>query len=353
MWWQRLRRVLVVRLDNIGDLVMLGPALRSLRKALPESRITALVTRAGAKALPLLPWVDDSIVYRPVWQEISVSVEFDPAADLHLAGELRARRFDAAFIFTSFSQSPYPPAFVCHLAGIPIRVGQSREFGGRLLTEWVQPQPDETHQVDRSLFLLRSVGIPVDGHALELRIPESEQKAADALLREAGVDPFAPFAVVAPGASCPARRYDAERFMRAAALLESRTGWPVAAAGSEAEAELAARIGRPVARGCTIPVLAGVLRRAGLLLANHSGPMHIADAVGTPMVILFSGTDSPEQWRPRGAPAKLLARPVPCAPCRALRCPYHMECLDIPPEEVVEEALELVAARQPLRSDAS
>ena len=214
MWWERLKRVLVVRLDNIGDLVMLGPALRSLRKALPDSHITALITKAGAKIVPLLPWVDEHIVCRPIWQEISPSITFDASGDLRLAEGLRARRFDAAFIFTSFSQSPYPPAFVCYLAGIPVRVGQSKEFGGRVLTEWVKAPPDEMHQVDRNLFLLQSAGAPVDGHRLELCIPENDQRAADTLLREAGVDPFAPFVVVAPGASCAARRYDGARFAR-------------------------------------------------------------------------------------------------------------------------------------------
>ena len=342
MWWERLKRVLVVRLDNIGDLVMLGPALRSLRNALPESHITALITKAGAKVVPLLPWVDDHIVYRPIWQEISPSVAFDATGDGQLAEDLRAREFDAAFIFTSFSQSPYPPAFVCYLAGIPVRVGQSKEFGGRVLTEWVKAPPDEMHQVDRNLFLLQSAGVPVDGHRLELCIPESDQRAADALLREAGMNPFAPFVVVAPGASCPSRRYDAARFARVASLLRQKSGLPLVVVGSEGEAELAAGIGPSLAGRCSVPVMSAVLRRAALLIGNNSAQMHIADAVGAPMVILFSGTDLHEQWRPRGAPARLLTRPTACAPCRGLRCAYNMECLDIPAEEVVEEAMGLL-----------
>ncbi len=345
MRWERLKRVLVVRLDNIGDLVMLSPALRSLRKALPESHITALITKAGAKVVPLLPWVNDHIVYRPIWQEIFATVEFDAAGDLRLAENLRARGFDAAIIFTSFSQSPYPPAFVCYLAGIPVRVGQSREFGGRVLTDWVKAPPDEMHQVDRNLFLLESAGFPVGGRRLELCIPESDQRAADALLRDAGVDPFAPFVALAPGASCAARRYDAARFARVAWLLRGESGLPLVAVGSGGEAEMSAGIGKWLAGGYSVPVMAGVLRRAALLVGNNSGPMHIADAVGTPMVILFSGTDLQDQWRPRGVPARLMTRPTACAPCRAMRCPYNMECLDIPAEEVVEEALALLGAK--------
>jgi ADP-heptose:LPS heptosyltransferase len=88
--------------------------------------------------------------------------------------------------------------------------------------------------------------------------------------------------------------------------------------------------------------MAAVLRRSRLVLANDSGPMHLADAFGRPMVILFSGTEIEEQWRPRGAPARLLRRPTDCAPCYRFHCPFQMECLDIPPEEVVAAALDLL-----------
>ncbi len=91
-----------------------------------------------------------------------------------------------------------------------------------------------------------------------------------------------------------------------------------------------------------MPELAGILRRARLVIANNSGPMHIADAFARPMVILYSGTELEEQWRPRGSPVKLLRRNTHCSPCYAFTCPYGMECLDIPPEEVAAHALELL-----------
>jgi ADP-heptose:LPS heptosyltransferase len=117
---------------------------------------------------------------------------------------------------------------------------------------------------------------------------------------------------------------------------------PLVVVGSEGEAELAAGMGKSLAGRCSVPVMSAVLSRAALLVGNNSAPMHIADAVGTPMVILFSGTDLHEQWRPRDVPARLLTRPAACAPCHGLQCPYSMECLDIPPEEVVEEAMALL-----------
>lgn len=343
--WRAIRRILVVRLNNIGDVVMLGPALRAVRAALPGAEVTLLAAPAGALAAPMLPWVDEVLVHRAIWQDASGAMALDPGRESALAAELRSRRFDAALIFTSFSQSPYPPAYACYLAGIPIRVGQSKEFGGSVLSRWVRPLPDGVHQVDRNLHLLESIGFAAAGRHLELRVPAGASARADELLRAEGIDPEAPFLVVAPGASCAARRYDPARFAAAVRLLDDRAGMPIVVVGSERERELAAPIGagtaaRSLVGRTSIPELTAILRRARLVLANDSGPMHLADAFGRLMVILYSGTELEAQWRPRGSAATLLRRPTDCAPCHLFRCPYRMECLDFAPDEVVRAVLD-------------
>ena len=83
-------------------------------------------------------------------------------------------------------------------------------------------------------------------------------------------------------------------------------------------------------------------RGATLSLTNNTSTMHIADACGTPSVVLYSGTELESQWRPRNAPHRLLRRAVPCSPCYAFTCPSGLECLDVPPEEVVRAGLELL-----------
>ena len=128
-------RILVIRLDNIGDVIMLGPALRAVKTAVPKAHITLLCAPTGAQVAPLLPWVDDLLVHRAVWQDASGAMPLDPVRETAFIETLRAGRYDAALIFTSFSQSPYPPAMACYLAGIPVRIGQSREFGGGLLSQ--------------------------------------------------------------------------------------------------------------------------------------------------------------------------------------------------------------------------
>jgi len=357
--WQNVRRLLVIRLDNIGDIVMIGPALRVLRQALPAARITLMASPAGSQVAPLLPWIDEVLVHRALWQDASGSMGLDPAAELDLVAALRARAFDAAVIFTSFSQSPYPPAYVCYLAGIPIRVGQSKEFGGSVLSQWVKPLSDGAHQVDRNLFLLEQAGFALAGRRLELCLPGAAQEAAARQLAALGLAPEAPFIVLASGASCPARRYDVHRFAAVARALAAETTWPVVVVGSARETEFVAPIlaaGPPgrilsLAGQTSVPELAAVIARSRLVLANDSGPMHLADATGRPMIILYSGTELEEQWRPRSAPARLLRRATACSPCYRFECPYHMECLDIAPVEVVAAALDLLAktgATQPM-----
>jgi lipopolysaccharide heptosyltransferase II len=345
----QLQRILAVRLDNIGDMIMLGPALRALKHAYPASHITLLCSPAGSQVAPMLPWVDDVIVLRAVWQDASWTMPLDPEREMALVRDLREREFDAAFIFTSFSQSPYPPACACYLAGIPVRVGQSKEFGGSVLSEWVKPLPDETHQVDRNLHLLEAAGIPITGTQLELHLPPTAQQSAERILAEAGIDPREPYIVLAPGASCQARRYDPARYAEVARILARRTEYPLVVVGSEREVELVRPIveaagnrALPLVGRTTIPELAAVISKAALLIANDSGPMHIADAFLTPMVILYSGTEYESQWRPRSAPTTLLRRPTLCSPCYNFRCPYNMECLDFSPEEVAGEAVSLL-----------
>ena len=339
-------RVLLVRLGNIGDVLMLSPVVRALRRAWPAAGVTLMASPAGATVAGLVPGIDEVFVYRALWQDARGGIAFDESREQALVSELACRSFDASLIFTSFSQSPFPPAYACYLAGIPIRIGQSREFGGGVLTHWVRPPADDVHHVDRNLHLLREVGIPVTGPnvtAVRISVPHAAHARAQMLLQERGVR--GDFAVIAPGATCTARRYPVEHYAAVAAGLRQAGRTVVVAGGpkdSACGAAVAGASGAVSLCGQTdIAVLAALLARARLLIANDSGPMHLADAVGCPMVILYSGTDLESRWRPRCAPSRILRRPTACSPCYRFTCPYNLECLAIPPAEVVAHALGL------------
>ncbi len=344
--WLSARNILVIRPDNIGDVVMLSPALRAIKAASPDANITLLAGRSGATAVPLLPWIDDVIVWRTLWQDLG-HLSFDPARELELIKVLAERKFDAALIFTSFSQTPHVAGYVCYLAGIPLRVGEGKEFGGASLTTELRGAPDDLHQVERNLRLVESVGFPVADRRLEIVIPDEARAAVPSLLAGVGIDPDAPFVLFHPGASAQARRYPSERSGEVARLLTER-GWPVLITAVEREAELVAEIERlaPAAvclvGGTTLPEYAALVERAALVICGNTLPLHLADALNKPVVGLYSGTDYEEQWRPRYTQARLLRRPTPCHPCYLFACPIDMQCLDIPPVEVVDVAEELL-----------
>lgn len=345
--WRGVDRLLVVRPDNLGDVLLTAPALAALHAAAPRARLDLLVSPAGAAAADLLPDVDDTVVARVSWQQIRPA---PGPPDAELVAELGRRGYDAAVLLTSFSQSPWPGAYACQLAGIPVRAGLSKEFGGAALTHWVPAPDDALHQVDRSLHLLERLGVPARGSTLHVRVPESGRDAARSALIAVGLDPEAPHAVLLPGASCSSRRYPAARFRAAAGRLAS-AGLPVVVCGPPGEADLVVEVagGQPgvvaLAGALDVPGLAGLLAGAAVVVANNSGGMHLADAVGTPAVVLFAGTELVEQFRPRSVPAAVLGVPTTCSPCRQFRCPFQHECLDVPADAVVTAALDLAGAR--------
>ena len=345
--WLAARNILAARLDNIGDVIMLGPALRAVKETSPQARLTLLTSPGAATAATLLPWIDDVIAWRATWQDIGGRIPFDPAYELKLIGMLSERRFDAALIFTSFSQTPHVPGYACYLAGIPLRAGESKEFGGRTLTTELRGAPDELHQVERNLRLVEYLGFVARDRQLTVAIPQEARAAVPSLLARAGLNADTPFILLHPGASAQARRYPAERFGVLARLL-TRRGWPVLVTGIEREAALIEELLQHAPKAhrlvgeTTLAEYAALIEQAALVICNNSLPMHLADAVRTPEVALFSGTDYAQQWQPRATRSRLLRRATVCHPCYLFECPIGLACLDISPEDVVEEAENLL-----------
>lgn len=341
--WAATRNLLLVRPDNIGDVVLLSAAMRTLRENLPETRLTLLASPAGAQARPLLPWLDDMIVWRVLWQDLG-QLSMDPAREMELVERLGAYGFDGAIIFTSFSQSPHGAAYACYLAGVPLRLGESKEFGGGLLSTEVRNLPDDLYQGERGLQLLEAVGFEVSDRRPRVEIPEDARQKARWLLSRLGIGHRHPYLVVQPGASCQARRYPLDRFAAVARLLWRRTGWPVVLTGSAKEAQDLETIASgssgvvSLAGQTQVEELAGVVEGAELVLCNDSLPMHLATALDVPSLVTFSGTDLESQWRSPYTPTRLLRRETACSPCYRMECPFHLECLEISPREVVDVA---------------
>jgi ADP-heptose:LPS heptosyltransferase len=312
------RHCLAVRLDNAGDVLLAGPAVRAIAAAC--GRVTMLAGPHGADAARLLPGVDEVMVWQAPW------VAFDPPpvrpADLAgLTSQIAARACTEAVIFTSSHQSPLPTALVLRLAGIGRIAALSVDYPGSLLDVRYRRDAD-IPEPERALDLARAAGYelpPGDDGTLAVRRP----LPGTGVLTGPG-----PYVVLHPGASAPARRWPASRWAEAAALLAAR-GQRVILTGGPAERVLTAAVSqgihgqiRDLGGRTSLAELAAVLAGADAVLVANTGVAHLAAAVGTPVVSLFAPVVPAARWAPYGVPVTLLGdQHAPCRDSRAVRCP--------------------------------
>jgi ADP-heptose:LPS heptosyltransferase len=226
---------------------------------------------------------------------------------------------------------------ICALAGIPLRLGESKEIDRGTLTHAVLPAPDDIHQVERNLRLIESVGFEVRDRRLTLNYPTHPNPIPQ------------PYILLNPWSSCQARNYPTDRFAQVAWELSTKTGYPIVITGVEKDRPLATDLLTQLGERAidligqtTLPELVALIAKAELVLTNNTSTMHIVDATQTPSIILFSGTEQECQWQPRHTTYRLLHRSTVCSPCYLFTCPYDLQCLDITPTTVVEAALELI-----------
>lgn len=359
--WRQARRILAVRLDNLGDVLVTTPALHALKSALPRAAVTLLASPVGAQAGRLNPDLDDVIVYQAPWMDPWQRLPQDSAREQALIATVRERRFDAAVIFTSFRQSALPAAYLCYLAEIPLRLAASIDGPGSLLTTRHKHPEAMMHEVERGLDLLGAIGIapPLTTRAgergLVLSVSDEARGAALGLLAAHRLDPLRPLVVLHPGCSMPARTYPWELYAEVAGLLVQRLDATVLLTGAEDERSLVERIHAHVAPAqrravvalagdVAFPTLCALIEAADLTVTNNTGPMHVAAALRTPVVALFALTNPPEQWGPWGVPHRQLYRDVSCRLCYSRVCPYTHDCLrGVTPAAVVEAAAGLLA----------
>jgi ADP-heptose:LPS heptosyltransferase len=331
--------VLVARLDNEGDVLLTGPAVRAV--AAGAERVTFLCGPRGAQAACSLPGVDEILVHRAEWIDPEPA-PLDVEATGALVEDLATRRVDEAIVFTSFHQSPLPTAFLLKLAGVPKVSATSVDYPGSLL-DVRHRIDDDVHEVVRALALAGAAGYPLpEGDAGDLRVERRALK-----VNPAGRGPYV---VVHPGASVPARAMSAHRHAELVREL-ARAGRRVVVTGGRDET----RLTKEVASGDTVDLggrtswheLAEVLAGADAVVVGNTGPAHLAAAVGTPVVSLFAPVIPAVRWRPWMVPHVLLGdQNAPCAGSRARRCPVEGHpCLDgIPIGEIVAAVERLAPA---------
>jgi lipopolysaccharide heptosyltransferase II len=355
--WQRVQRVLAVRLDNLGDVLMTTPALAAIRRSVPDAHLSLLASSTGAAVAACVPGIDDVLTFDAPWVQTHAVHGDIGQAEQQLIDMLRQQRFDAAVIFTVCTQSALPAALLCRLAGIPLRLAHSRENPYGLLSHWVR-ETDELrsgmrHEVQRQLALVGAVGWTVDDDRLRLRVTPPQRRQAQMLLRDAGVPAQRPYFIVHPGASAASRRYPAARFGSAADAIAARSGCLPVFTGQASEQPLIDEARRcmsqpsvTLAGRAGVAELAALIGDARLLLANNTGPVHIAAAVGTPVTVLYALTNP--QHTPWRVPARVLSHDVPCRHCLKSACPQgHHDCLmKVQSDDVVHAAMALMRTTQ-------
>lgn len=306
-----MRRVLAARLDNDGDVLLTGPALRAV--AAGADHLTLLCGPRGARAAGLLPGVDEVWTWRAPW----IDPEPEPVDRVDVLGlerRLAGGGFDSVLVFTSFHQSPLPLALLLRMAGVPTVAAISEDYPGSLL-DVRHRVAEDLHEVERALSLAATLGFVLpagdDGH---LAVLDDHEGPA---LPE-------PYVVVHPGTSVTARAWSAGRHAALVAALAERGRNPVVT-GAPSERELTARVagadGIDLGGETSLGELAAVLAGAAAVVVGNTGPAHLAAAVGAPVVSLFAPTVPWERWRPYGVACERLFVDVPCAGCRARECP--------------------------------
>ncbi len=366
-------KLLALRLDAAGDVLMCTPALHAL--ASHGHRVSLLTSASGALAgecVDALDSIDGDdgedgedgrdrrdgsgrkraiLRFDAPWMKASAPVAAQAVAGM--AKSLQAHRFDGAVIFTSHTQSPLPAALLCQMAGIPLRLAHCRENPYQLLTHWVRdPEPALfRHEVQRQLDLVAELGCRTSERQLRLQVSDKDHAAAIALLDKAGLAEGQPFILLHPGASAPSRRYPARHWHALVPLMARQLAWPIVIAGGADELGLATALcaNEPccinVAGKTSFGMLAALVASARVLVACNSAPAHIAAAMRTPVVDLYALTNL--QHMPWLADCRVLFRPVPCAGCLQSACPQpHHACLEqISPERVLQAVQELLARR--------
>lgn len=276
-------RFLIVRLGSMGDIVHALPGLAALRQAFPAAQLDWVVERKWASLLEACPDLS----------HVVIQDRASPGAFFRLARELRAQRYDCVVDF----QGLYKSAALAFFSAAPRRIGLAREFareGGAALFYTERVRPDGAHVVEWSLSLARAAGAAAVAARFPLHVSaEAEASVAEQVTARG----LAEFYVISPGGGWRSKCWPAEHYGHLHRKLAERYGWRAVVSYGPRERALAEAVRRvagepePVVLELNLADLVALLRRAKFLVAGDSGPLHVAAALGTPVIGLYGPTD--------------------------------------------------------------
>jgi len=344
-----IKKILVRAPNWIGDAVMCIPALHALARAFPNSEIFLLARPSVGELFVGHPGVHHVVRYD------HQGVHSGWLGKRRLAASLRREHYDLALLF----QNAFEAAFLGVLAGIPLRYGYATDGRRLLLTHPVDlPNSRRTlHQVDYYVEMLRPIVRETSTMKPMLYVSSEDQDVADRVLQQGGIRPSEILIGVNPGSVYGrAKRWSSERFAVVADRLIVELGQLasrpvrcliVGGPGEEALGDAVARqmVSNPlVLSGKTsVRELKAIMKRCRLFVTNDTGPMHVADALGVPLVAIFGPTD-PVATAPYHARHAVVRNPVRCSPCWLRDCPIDHRCMtSVSTDQVVQAAKEVVS----------
>ncbi len=332
------KKILVVRSDRVGDLILTTPVFQALREAYPEARIVALIAAGNEELLEGNPYLDHVLVDDKKVAHRGIK------GFKKLLRSIKDECFDVAFILHTKNRTN----LLCSTAGIPRRVGYRNDKLGFLLTDPVlddRPQGNK-HEAEYCLDVLRAVGVPVRAPGLHVMVQPRQADWVQDLLVQKGISESDRLVAIHPGASCISKRWMPEGFARVASELAQRPGVKIVVVGGKENTPIVQAMAKHLsypfldATGQTsLGQLAAILARCRVLISNDSGPVHLAAGLKIPVVAIFGRNQaglSPTRWGPWGTPNRILHKEVGCDVCLAHRCQIQFKCLtEISPAEVV------------------
>ncbi|MGE5197291.1 MAG: lipopolysaccharide heptosyltransferase II [Deltaproteobacteria bacterium] len=338
-------KILVVRTDKIGDVLLSTPVIKALRDNYPDAHIAMMVSPYTKDLVEGNPYLNEIIVYdkdlrHKSWLE---SMKF--------AGMLRGKKFDLALVLHPTNRVH----LLAFFAGIPMRVGYDRKMGF-LLTDRLShtKQLGEKHESEYSLDLVRYLGIEPQDKSLFMPVDPHSERWADKFLAAKGVDAEDKLLAIHPGASCPSRIWPSERFAEVADRLIEKYGFKVILVSDRRGVQLTQKIAESMHHPVidltgrtSIGELASILRRCRLFISNDSGPVHIGCAVGVAVITIFGRKQpglSPKRWGALSDKSRILHGDAGCIECRAHNCVKEFACLKtITVDDVVNAANSILA----------
>ncbi len=328
------KRILIIRTDRMGDVVLSVPVISNLRRAYPDSYIAFMCRPYTRGLLEDNPEVNEVIVY----DKYGIHKSFP--ATWRFARDLRRKNFDLAVVLHPTNRAH----LIAYLAGIKTRVGWDRNLSW-LLTEKIphRKHRGEKHESEYTLDILRALDIQVRDVPLFVPVKDSARRSVGEMLKKKGIDEGQDFVVIHPAASCPSKRWKQRSFVALIKKIRQNLNLPVVVTTAESEKEFAGEVageeGVIDLRGAlSLFELTALLERAKLFVSGDSGPVHIAAALGIPVISIFGRSNpglSPTRWRPLGEKSLFIHKNVNCPVCRAHDCQNDFLCLDsISPDEV-------------------